>query len=257
MKRAAEERQLLLARERAARADAEAANRAKDQFLAAVSHDLRSPLSAIAIWTRFIHRETRDGPEARAVEKIDANVKVLGRLIDDLLDVSRISTGKLRFDMAPVALPAIVESALDGVRAAAEAKRIAIRFDVDGMVPPVVADPGRRLQVVTNLVENAIKFTPDLGTVLVRLERDGDRARLTVRDTGRGIAQEFLPHIFESFSQAPGAPRQGLGLGLAIVRYIVEHHAGTVRAESAGADRGTTFTVEVPLASVAAAAAAN
>src|SRR5262245_47531237 len=257
MKRAAEERQLLLARERAARAEAEAANQAKDEFLAAVSHDLRSPLSAIAIWTHFLRQELQDGPQVRAVAKIDANVKVLGRLIDDLLDVSRISAGKLRFDMGPVALPAVVESAIDGVRATAAAKRIEIRFDVDGAVPPVVADPGRVLQVVTNLVENAIKFTPDRGTVAVRLERAGDRARLTVRDTGRGIAQEFLPHVFERFSQAPGAPREGLGLGLAIVRYIVEHHAGTVRADSAGADRGATFTVEMPLAPVAAVVGAN
>jgi len=184
-------------------------------------------------------------------------VKVLGRLIDDLLDVSRISAGKLRFDMGPVALPAIVESAIDGVRTTATAKRIEIHFDVDGTVPPVVADPGRVLQVVTNLVENAIKFTPDRGTVAVRLERAEDRARLTVCDTGRGIAQEFLPHVFERFSQAPGAPREGLGLGLAIVRYIVEHHAGTVRAESAGADRGATFTVEMPLAPVAVAVGVN
>ncbi len=247
MKRAAEERQLLLARERVARADAEDANRAKDQFLAAVSHDLRSPLSAISAWAAVLRAKGREGPGARAVEKIDVNVRLLARLIDDLLDVSRITAGKLSLEMAPVSLPAVIESALDGVQASAEAKHLALHVDLDPSVAPVVGDPSRLQQVVANLLTNAVKFTPEHGAVTIRLEHAGDRERLTVEDTGCGIPADFLPHLFERFSQAPGAPRQGLGLGLAIVRHIVESHGGMVRGESAGEGRGARFTVELPV----------
>ena len=247
MKRAAEERQLLLARERIARADAEAANRTKDQFLAAVSHDLRSPLSAIAVWARVLRASAATTDAIQPLERIDGNIRLLGRLIDDLLDVSRITTGTLRFDMAPTDLADTVTAALDSVRASAESKHVDVRAELGGDAP-VVGDPGRLQQVAANLVGNAVKFTPEGGRVVVRVDRGERCALLTVRDTGTGIARDFLPHVFDRFAQAPDAPRQGLGLGLAIVRHIVEAHGGSVRAESDGPGHGATFTVELPLA---------
>ncbi|HLY39297.1 MAG TPA: ATP-binding protein [Candidatus Binatia bacterium] len=247
-KRAAEERQLLLARERIARADAEAANRTKDQFLAAVSHDLRSPLSAIAVWTRVLRLSAGTADVIQPLERIDGSVRLLGRLIDDLLDVSRITTGTLRFDMMPTDLADTVAAALDSARATAESKHVDVRAELAGGSAPVVGDASRLQQVAANLVGNAVKFTPAGGTVVVRVDHTEHCARLTVHDTGSGIPPDFLPHVFERFAQAPDAPRQGLGLGLAIVRHIVEAHGGSVRAESEGPGQGATFTVELPLA---------
>jgi signal transduction histidine kinase len=182
------------------------------------------------------------------LERIDGNVRLLGRLIDDLLDVSRITTGTLRFDMAPTDLADTVAAALDSVRASAESKHVDVRAELGGGKAPVVGDPGRLQQVAANLVGNAVKFTPEGGSVVVRVDRGARCALLTVRDTGTGIARNFLPHVFDRFAQAPDAPRQGLGLGLAIVRHIVEAHGGSVRAESDGLGHGATFTVELPLA---------
>ncbi|TMA40323.1 MAG: PAS domain S-box protein [Deltaproteobacteria bacterium] len=245
------ERAELLAREQAARAEAELANRAKDEFLATLSHELRTPLSAILIWARLL-RSGRLEAEAktRALEVIERNTKLQARLIEDLLEVSRIIAGKLRLELAPVDLASTVESAIDAVRAAADAKEIALQCDLDHDVGPARGDRSRLQQIVWNLVANAIKFTPNGGQVDVRLARDAQGAVITVRDTGIGIQADFLPHIFERFRQADSTSTRvhgGLGLGLAIVRHLVELHGGTVAAASPGAGQGATFTVRLPI----------
>ncbi|HJQ27402.1 MAG TPA: PAS domain S-box protein [Blastocatellia bacterium] len=251
-KRAEKEREQLLARERAARAEAEAANRAKDAFLATVSHEVRTPLNAILGWARILHAGKLD-PEmqARALETIDRNAKAQAQIIEDLLDVSRIITGKLRLDVRPVGLTAIIEAAADAVRPAAEAKNIQLDIDLDYEAGLVSGDPDRLQQVVWNLLSNAIKFTPVGGRVSVQLERVGAEARIRVSDSGRGISAEFMPYLFDRFSQADSSLTRkhgGLGLGLAIVRHLIELHGGTVAAESEGEGRGATFEITLPLA---------
>ncbi len=245
------ERADLLAREQLARAEAERANRAKDEFLATLSHELRTPLSAILIWSRLLRSGRLDeASAARALEVIEGNTKLQSRLIEDLLDVSRIVTGKLRLETAPVDVAATVEAAIESVRAAADAKSVRLECGIDYRLGPVSGDRNRLQQIVWNLVSNAIKFTPAGGRVEVRLARDGESARLVVRDTGIGIAPEFLPHIFERFRQADSSSTRahaGLGLGLAIVRHLVDLHGGTVDVESAGPGLGATFTVTLPL----------
>ena len=227
------------------------ANQAKDQFLAVVSHELRTPLTAMLGWVRLLTAGMVDvSASARALEVIERNVKLLAQLIEDLLDVSRIVAGKLRLEMGPVDPVAVIESAIGAVQALADAKSISLRVVLDSSAGPLQADPNRLQQVVWNLLANAIKFTPSRGRVDVRLERAGGHARLVVRDTGRGINPDLLPHIFDRFRQDENAPRYGgLGLGLAIVRHIVDLHGGAVRAESEGESRGATFTVELPLPS--------
>jgi len=246
------ERAELLAREQAARAEAELANRAKDEFLATLSHELRTPLSAILIWARLLRSGRLDAEaKGRALDVIERNTKLQARLIEDLLEVSRIIAGKLRLELAPVDLAAMVESAIDAVRAAADAKEITLQCELDHNVGPMRGDRSRLQQIVWNLVANAIKFTPSGGRVTVRLERDGHAALITVRDTGIGIQAEFLPHIFERFRQADSTSTRvhgGLGLGLAIVRHLVEMHGGTVAAASPGEGQGATFTVRLPIA---------
>src|SRR5436309_9648126 len=250
-KQAEEERAQLLIREQAARAEAELANRAKDEFLATLSHELRTPLSAILIWARLL-RSGRLETEAkgRALEVIERNTKLQARLIEDLLEVSRIIAGKLRLELAPVDLAATVESAIDAVRAAADAKDITLECELDHGIGPVRGDRNRLQQIVWNLVANAIKFTPSGGRVAVRLARDAHDAVISVRDTGIGIPADFLPHIFERFRQADSTSTRahgGLGLGLAIVRHLVERHGGTVTAASPGEGQGATFTVRLPV----------
>ena len=245
------ERAELLAREQAARAEAELANRAKDEFLATLSHELRTPLSAILIWARLL-RSGRLEPDARtrALEVIERNTKLQARLIEDLLEVSRIIAGKLRLELTPVDLAATVESAIDAVRAAADAKEITLECELDHGIGPVRGDRNRLQQIVWNLVANAIKFTPSGGRVAVRLARDAHDAVISVRDTGIGIPADFLPHIFERFRQADSTSTRahgGLGLGLAIVRHLVERHGGTVTAASPGEGQGATFTVRLPV----------
>jgi signal transduction histidine kinase/ActR/RegA family two-component response regulator len=244
------ERGRLLAREQAARAETEAANRLKDEFLANVSHELRTPLTAVLGWTHVL-RSGRLDPEstARALDTVERNARAQNQLIEDLLDMSRIITGKLRFDARTVDPVACVEAALDSVRPAAEAKGVRLERSSAAAVGAVSGDPDRLQQVVWNLLTNAIKFTPAGGSVRVTLGGDDARVEIAVSDTGAGIGPEFLPYVFDRFRQADGTTTRaqgGLGLGLAIVRHLVELHGGTVRAESEGEGHGATFTVSLP-----------
>jgi signal transduction histidine kinase/ActR/RegA family two-component response regulator len=243
----------LLARELAARADAEAANRAKDEFLAMLSHELRTPLNAMLGWVRMLRAGRLDSAgAAHGLEVIERNIRHQTQIIADLLDVSRIITGKLSIDLQPVDLAPAIESAVDTLRPAAQARGVALTAELDPAAGSVAGDAARLEQVVTNLLTNALKFTPPGGRVTVRLARTGDWARLTVRDTGAGIRPDFLPHLFERFRQADSSSTRvhgGLGLGLAIVRHLVEIHGGRVRADSEGEGRGATFTVELPMLS--------
>ena len=251
--RIAHEQQLvrLLAREQTARKEAETANRAKDEFLATVSHELRTPLNAIAGWVQILRKNVSDAESfAHGIEIIDRNVKMQTKIIEDILDVSRIITGKLNFDVTPVNLVPVIEAALESVRLAAEVKAIQIQTVFNDTASLVSGDPNRLQQIVWNLVSNAIKFTPKAGTVSVRLERAGSQAEITVSDTGKGISAEFLPFVFDRFRQADSTSTRhhsGLGLGLAIVRHLVELHGGTVHATSEGEEQGATFTVRLPL----------
>ena len=250
-KRAIVERDELLASEQAARADAEAANRAKDEFLATVSHELRTPLNAIIGWSRMLRtgrldEETRD----HALETIERNVRLQTQIVEDILDVSCIITGKLRLVPQAVALAPVIEAAAAALRAAADAKAIEITLSLGSDCILVNGDADRLQQVIWNLLANAVKFTPSGGRVAVRLERDDARARVIVSDTGQGIHRKFLPFAFEYFRQADASSTRahgGLGLGLAIVRHIVEMHGGTVCAESEGEGCGATFIVSLPL----------
>jgi signal transduction histidine kinase len=250
-KRAEDERARLLKNTDEARQEAERANRLKDEFMALLSHELRTPLNAITGWAHML----RDGgldPEAqaKAVETINRNALLQARLISDLLDVSRIVSGKLRLDLRAVKLPSVIEAALDGVRPAAEAKNIQLDATVASDLEPIAGDPARLQQVVSNLLSNAIKFTPANGHVQIRLEKPGAQVELTVQDDGPGIRPDFLPYIFERFRQADSSTtraHQGLGLGLAIVRHLVEMHGGSVRAGNRGDGPGATFTVALPV----------
>ena len=225
------------------------ADQAKDRFLAIVSHELRTPLTAMLGWVRLLTTgRLDDATSARALPVIERNTKLLAQLIDDLLDVSGIIAGKLRLEVGPVDLVAVIESAIEAVQGLADAKSIGLKAVLDPSAGSVAGDPGRLQQVVWNLLANAIKFTPNRGRIDLRLERAGAHARLTVRDTGRGISPELLPHIFDRFRQDERTRQHGgLGLGLAIVRHIVKLHEGNVRAESDGEGRGATLVVELPL----------
>ncbi len=251
-KLAEEERSALLVLERDARRQAEDADRLKDEFLATLSHELRTPLTSILGWAMMIrNRDIEEDNIDRAIETIERNARSQARLIDDLLDVSRIITGNLRLDVRPINLEAILEAAHDALRPTADAKGVKVQTECDPDGCLVKGDPNRMRQVIWNLLLNAIKFTPRGGSVTVRLERLGTSARLTVSDTGEGINADFLPYVFHRFRQAEGSisRRQGgLGLGLAVVRHLVELHGGNVSAQSDGPGRGATFTVELPLA---------
>ncbi|HZF37352.1 MAG TPA: ATP-binding protein, partial [Blastocatellia bacterium] len=250
-KRVEEERERILARESESRAAAEEANRLKDEFLATISHELRSPLNAILGWARLLRDpEVREQQLERALEIIERNSQAQARLIEDLLDVSRIASGKLSVQMRPVTLNSTAQGVVAGMRPAAEAKGIDLRLIEDEEIK-LIGDADRLQQVVWNLLSNAIKFTPEGGRIEVELKRVGERAELRISDTGRGISPEFLPHVFDRFRQATDADaraRAGLGLGLTIVRYIVEAHGGSVTADSAGVGLGTTFICKFPLA---------
>ncbi|MEW6269576.1 MAG: ATP-binding protein, partial [Thermodesulfobacteriota bacterium] len=242
------------ARERVeeALAQAEKANRAKDAFLATVSHELRTPLSPIVAWARMMRDgKLDDAQRMRAVEVIERNARMQAQLVEDLLDVSRIVEGRLRLSVRPVGLVQIIESALETVRQAADAKGVRLHAVLDSTVAPISGDPDRLQQVMWNLLSNAVKFTPRGGRVHVVLERVDSSVEIVVSDTGKGIAPDELPHLFERFWQADRSPTRahgGLGLGLAIVRHLVELHGGTVTAESAGENHGASFTVRLPLA---------
>jgi signal transduction histidine kinase/DNA-binding response OmpR family regulator len=250
-KQAEEERAKLLVREQAARAEAEAANRTKDEFLATLSHELRTPLTAVLGWAHLLRSGKLPAETAAsALETIERNARAQSQLIDDLLDVSRIITGKLNLEMSPVELAPIIEAAINSVRPSAEAKNIRLRMELDPAAGAVAGDGNRLQQVVWNLFSNAIKFTHDRGQVKVRLRRLNSHVEIMVSDTGQGISAEFLPHVFDRFRQADGTTTRthgGLGLGLAIVRHLVELHGGQVHADSLGVGQGSTFTVNLPL----------
>jgi PAS domain S-box-containing protein len=230
--------------------DAQDANRAKDEFLATLSHELRTPMTSILGWARLLRMGLPADEAVDAVEAIEKSALVQAQLIDDILDVSRIISGKLRVDPEPVDLRMIAEAALTTVHPAAHAKNIEILTSFPPTVPAVAGDEGRLQQVIWNLLSNAIKFTPRGGTVTLRIAVAGSLLRLTVQDTGEGISSEFLPHVFEAFRQQDSSTTRvhgGIGLGLAIVRYIVELHGGRATVESAGSGKGSTFTIDLPL----------
>jgi PAS domain S-box-containing protein len=244
------ERKRTEARTEAARRAAEEANRAKDSFLAAVSHELRTPLTPILAWAGILNDELPAEGTRRALAAIQRNAKAQERLIEDLLDVSRIVSGSWRLALEPVAFAPVVHAAVDVLRPAAEDKGVALDVAIAGETVIVRGDTERLQQIVWNLVSNAVKFTPRGGRVQVTLARSEASARLTVCDTGEGIGPDFLPHVFERFRQADSSSTRrhgGLGLGLAIVRALVERHGGTVLAESPGVGQGATFTVDLPL----------
>ncbi len=253
-KQAEQEREQLLKREQAARADAETANRMKDEFLATLSHELRTPLNAILGWTQLLRtRKFDQATTGRALETIERNTRSLTQLIEDVLDVSRIIRGTLHLSMDRVELGSLVEAAIDTVYPAAQAKEINIKCKFDSKVEVVVGDANRLQQVVWNLLSNAVKFTPKGGRVDVQLECIESYVQIRVSDTGGGIAAEFLPHVFERFRQADSSSTRshgGLGLGLAIVRHLVELHGGTVSAESPGVGQGATFVVSLPMKAI-------
>ena len=254
-KRAEEERDQLLVREQKARAEAEAANRIKDEFLSTLSHELRTPMTPILSWAALLRVDPLldEATRAQALESIERSAKVEIQLIDELLDVSRIASGKLYLNFRPIDLVSVIEAAIDIVRPAADAKNLQILYMHDLVIGAVSGDAARLQQVVWNLLFNAVKFTPEGGRVEVRLERVGSHAKITVSDTGKGISAEFLPYVFERFRQADSTSARehgGLGLGLAIVRHLVELHGGTIHTESQGEGQGATFSVDLPLMAV-------
>jgi PAS domain S-box-containing protein len=255
---AEEERMQLLARERAALRESEAANRMKDEFLAILSHELRTPLNAMLGWTQILRTRKLDAvTQGRAIETIERNTKTLAILIEDILDVSGIIQGKLHLNISPVELVGVIEAAIDTMRPAAQAKEIELESILDSSIEPILGDANRLQQVVWNLLSNAVKFTPNGGRVEVRLEastpvdrHSSTHVKISVSDTGKGIASDFLPYVFDRFRQADSTTTRsqgGLGLGLAIVRHLVELHGGTVHATSPGEGQGATFSVQLPL----------
>ncbi|MFM9265555.1 PAS domain-containing protein [Tychonema sp. BBK16] len=250
-KRIEAEREQVLQREQAAREAAENANRIKDEFLAVLSHELRSPLNPILGWSQLLRRGKLDAVRtAQALETIERNAQLQCQLIEDLLDISRIMGGKLTLVPVPVNLSFVISAAIETVRLAAEAKSIHIEVKVEPNIRRVYGDAGRLQQVVWNLLSNAVKFTPTIGRVTVRLTQTNHHVQLQVTDTGKGINSEFLPYVFEHFRQEDGATTRqfgGLGLGLAIARQITELHGGRIWAESRGENQGAIFTVELPL----------
>jgi signal transduction histidine kinase/CheY-like chemotaxis protein len=230
---------------------AQDASRLKDEFLAIVSHELRTPLNAIRGWTSLLRTAQLDDRQtSHALDVVDRNITAQTQLIEDLLDVSRIVSGKMRLNAQPVDVSNVVRAVIDSVRPAAAAKEIRLQPGLDAGVGPVWGDPDRLQQVVWNLLSNAIKFTPKGGRVEIRLRRINSHLELSVADTGQGITPEFLPHVFERFRQGDSTTTRrfgGLGLGLAIVRHLVELHGGSVVAESPGECQGATFVVQLPV----------
>ena len=252
MRQAELEREQLLASERAARAEAERANRIKDDFLATLSHELRTPLQSMIGWAQLL-KMGDVSPEdfAEGLEAIERNAQLQSQMIADLLDVSRITSGKLRLDLETVELSAVVKAVVSAATPAAEAKGIRITKTIDPAVGPVRGDPSRLQQVVWNLVNNAVKFTPEGGAIQVALAGVESQAEIRVVDNGQGIDAQLLPNIFERFLQGDASASRshgGLGLGLAIARQLIELHGGTIRAESRGPGTGATFIIDLPIA---------
>jgi len=248
-RRAEQERAAMLVREREA-------NRVKDEFLATLSHELRTPLNAILGWTKLLRANAvPPGSLDRALEKVERNAQVQSRLVEDLLEISRITTGKMRLERRPLDLAALTTTALDSIRPVAESRGISIERDFVQPSLPTVGDPDRLQQVIWNLLSNAVKFTPAGGTVSISLAREGNTDKVVVSDTGIGIDPAFLPSVFDTFRQADASSTRshgGLGLGLSIVKRLVELHGGQVEAKSDGPGRGSTFTVKLPVVSQAA-----
>ena len=247
------ERRAAFAREQKARAEAETVNRSKDEFLATLSHELRTPLNAVFGWARMLADGQLDAGTARkAIDAILRNATAQIQLVEDLVDVSRIVTGKMHLELRPVDLRAVVEAALDAVRPAATIKDITLHMTIDPRLRSIMGAPERLQQVVWNLLNNAVKFTPSGGRVQIEVRQADAEVQLTVSDTGEGIAADVLPYVFDRFRQADsGSTRRygGLGIGLALVRHLAELHGGTVRAESPGIGQGATFTVQLPVPS--------
>jgi PAS domain S-box-containing protein len=250
-RRQAEElREQLLAHERRARSEAERVSRLKDDFLGTLSHELRTPLNAILGWTQVLRRSQSTSITPAGLDVIDRNARALTHLVDDLLDVSRLVAGDVRLSIDTVHLRPVVEAAIASVRPAADARGVTIEEEVADSLPPLRADASRLQQIAWNLLSNAIKFTPSGGRVWIVASEEPGGFRLEVSDTGRGIAPEYLPQVFDRFSQADSSASRmhgGLGLGLAIVRQLVELHGGTVEVESDGPGRGARFTVHLPV----------
>jgi signal transduction histidine kinase/ActR/RegA family two-component response regulator len=251
LQRSEEAREQLLVRAERARSEAEAANRIKDEFLATLSHELRTPLTSLLGWSSVLRESRRDEKVlAQGLDAIDRNAHVQAQLIDDLLDVSRIVSGKLNLDVRPLDICSVTRAAINVVQPAADAKGITLDYWAQPGLGAISADSARLQQIVWNLLSNAVKFTPHDGKINVRVERDGSNATVTVSDTGQGIDPEFLPRVFDRFRQADSSTTRsfgGLGLGLAIVRHLVELHGGTVSAESDGVGKGATFSASFPL----------
>ena len=256
--RAADERKVLLDSEREARAEAERTNRLKDDFLATLSHELRTPLSAILGWAQVLRRGTRDQADLhRGLQSIERNARAQAQLIEDLLDMNRITSDKVLLDLQPLAPASVIASAIETLRPAADAKHITIHSSIASDAGTFMGDPGRIQQVIWNLLSNALKFTPQGGRVDIGVRREASRLALTVADNGVGIKKDFLPHVFDRFRQADASTTRrhgGLGLGLAIVKHLVEQHGGTVTVSSAGDMQGASFTVRLPLGAPTAGA---
>jgi two-component system CheB/CheR fusion protein len=246
-----EERAQILAQEQSARLQAEESNRAKDEFLSTLSHELRNPLQVILGWSELLQAQNLDTSQMnRAITTIQRSAKAQIQMIEDLLDISRITTGKLRLNIFPIDITSVIETAVEVVRLSAEAKNIQIECQMQPLIGKVLGDPERLQQVIWNLLSNAIKFTPSGGSVVVTLEEVNSQAQIRVSDTGIGIPNDFLPYVFERFRQADSSKtrnNEGLGIGLSLVRYLVELHGGTVQAESSGVNLGTTMIVRLPL----------
>ncbi|HET9528083.1 MAG TPA: ATP-binding protein [Pyrinomonadaceae bacterium] len=251
LQRSEEARGQLLLRAERARAEAEAANRIKDEFLATLSHELRTPLTSLLGWSSVLREARRDEKVlSQGLDAIDRNARVQAQLIDDLLDVSRIVSGKLNLDVRPLDICSVTRAAINVVRPAADAKRITLHHSAQPGLGAISADSARLHQIIWNLLSNAVKFTPQGGAITIRIEQERSHAKVTVQDTGQGIDPEFLPRVFDRFRQADSSTTRsfgGLGLGLAIVRHLVELHGGTVSAESEGAGKGATFSATFPL----------
>jgi len=256
--RAAEERKVLLDSEREARAEAERTNQLKDDFLTTLSHELRTPLSAILGWAQVLRRGTRDQADLhRGLQSIERNARAQAQLIEDLLDMSRITSDKVLLDLQTIVPASIIASAIETLRPAADAKHIAIHCSIASDAGRITGDPSRIQQVIWNLLSNALKFTPQGGRVEIGVRREATRLAITVSDNGVGIKKDFLPHVFDRFRQADASTTRrhgGLGLGLAIVKHLVEQHGGTVTVSSAGDMQGASFTVRLPLGTRAAPA---
>jgi signal transduction histidine kinase/CheY-like chemotaxis protein len=249
-----QERETLLASERAARAEAERAGRAKDEFVATLSHELRTPLNAILGWASLLRNDPGNTEDlAKGMEVIERNARHQSQLISELLDISRITAGKIRLEVQRVDLPRVVESALEAVKPAAEGKGVRLERIIEPVDRVVMGDPGRLQQIIWNLLTNAIKFTPRGGAVRVVVSRVGSSVKIVVNDNGQGIEPELLPHLFERYRQADSSSTRrygGLGLGLAIARNLTELHGGEIFAHSDGPGTGSTFTVLLPVRAV-------